>query len=450
MLGHGVHEEDFPMLIHNFLVNVHSKNPILNPSTLKHLARGMATEGLGWNEESCLVSIACGLASLAEPFEFQPVRDRSETSASNARDYGTAELYYAAARKRIGMVSTSLLAIQCTYLMGVYEMYTLRPLKAWLSFTQACNMFSAHNLTTSTSSSSPPLHDAETQTRRRLEQMLYWTCVKSECEAREELDLPASSLGTTDFPDYFPSPPGGTPVPEGGGDDGSLLQSSASVLDTLSQQSWFFYLSEIAGRRLANRIRNALYYGEPRDWLAMSIKRIRRVAEELDSQVTKWSEHVPFSLQFDGEEEVPDEFTWVMRVRLLQLRERLCRPFLFILIHRYNGGRGAGAAVNDDYEQEDVVTAFAHKCLLCAVIAIRYLVNKHRHLGSWHSMRQIFTLSLVILAAAESGRVQLPRDWRTSIDSAINALTYWAVESPDLEVARDALKKITDEVGARY
>lgn len=93
-----------------------------------------------------------------------------------ARD--AAMSYYLAAKKRIGLLHPSLLYLQCLFLLGVYEMYCLKPMQAWLYFNRACvdlrNVLWARDQRQATD-------DPETMRKtRRLEQRLYWSCMKSE------------------------------------------------------------------------------------------------------------------------------------------------------------------------------------------------------------------------------------------------------------------------------
>lgn len=53
--GRGVNEEDAPLHAERFLVNVHIKNPVLNPSDLRRNARWVAENGFGWDADSCLM-----------------------------------------------------------------------------------------------------------------------------------------------------------------------------------------------------------------------------------------------------------------------------------------------------------------------------------------------------------------------------------------------------------
>ena len=53
--GRGVQEEDVIPLIDSFLMNVHVKNPIIDPNFLQRTAKSVATTGFGWDARSCLV-----------------------------------------------------------------------------------------------------------------------------------------------------------------------------------------------------------------------------------------------------------------------------------------------------------------------------------------------------------------------------------------------------------
>ena len=85
---------------------------------------------------------------------------------------------YLAAKKRLGLIEPSLLSVQCLFLCGVFEMYLLKPVKAWFYFNQACIQF-RNQLWGRTRKASAYDHSTPRETRR-LEQRLYWSCMKSE------------------------------------------------------------------------------------------------------------------------------------------------------------------------------------------------------------------------------------------------------------------------------
>lgn len=88
-----------------------------------------------------------------------------------AEDYDTAEAYYTAACKRLGLLEYSISATQCHFLTGVYEMYSLRPIKAWGSFNRACDNLQIYFR---------GQHDPAGSDSGGLVGRLFWSCLKSE------------------------------------------------------------------------------------------------------------------------------------------------------------------------------------------------------------------------------------------------------------------------------
>lgn len=116
----------------------------------------------------------------------------------------------------------------------------------------------------------------------------------SQCvsEIRMEICLPPSGLAKINYPDEFPTPPSGSPTRV---DDsvrdraaGHGLENDPSMLTAELEKSWGYYLSDIAVRRIANRVMNTFYRGSPSSWLSMPLERMIRMAEELELQLTQW------------------------------------------------------------------------------------------------------------------------------------------------------------------
>ena len=420
----GIQEDDAPMLVDYFLQQVHIKNPILDPPKLIAMAKYVAEEGFKWDGTSCLVLVACALANLAAPFS-NAMPNPTDSSVEDAKNYRAAEAYYTAARKRTGLLDNSVLAVQCTFLLGVYQMYSLRPLKAWMSFNQSCAIFQTYLHTRS------PQQAA--RATKRLEQRLYWSCLKSECEMRDEVDLPPSGLAKVNHPDVFPSPPGGTPEPEAGGNAIHSPDMQRPV-DVELQKTWYYYLSEIAGRRLKNRISTVLHGGSPFSWQLPFLPRLCRLAEELDSQVQRWAEHVPGFTE-NINEETTDELTFMLMARYLELQELICRPFLYLVIHS-----------EPSQEHSPITLAYAQRDVDLQINFLRKTSVKHRHHGSWYAGRQRLTQSLMLLAAVRSKRISIPEEWADALRIALNFLGYWEAEAPDLGVARRILSSLYESV----
>jgi len=320
-------EDEVLELVQRFLDLVHTKNPILEPETIWSYARRVAEEGLKWDAPSCLVVsafiprrgtwsymvalgtahtdcvtqlLACALGSVAQEFPGAAGAElRSDTSLqAHKTDLQRGEGYYNLARRRLGLVQRGLLAPQCHFLAGVYLMYTMRPLQAWGNFHSASRSYHIYlQCQARRLSAASSLVGAESSRRRRLEQRLYWSCYKSECELRTEMDLPNSSLAGFHYPDMHPSPPDmDAPSPEL--TDHSLHSPSAthpiarnrrpSSLNQYQEESWYYYLTEITLRRLANEIFNAFYSNGHEDWNQETISFMAKAAEGFEQQLDEW------------------------------------------------------------------------------------------------------------------------------------------------------------------
>ena len=109
---------------------------------------------------------------------------------------------------------------------------------------------------------------------------------------RTEIRLPPSGLSKINYPNVFPTPPCGSPEPSTGIPYSNGLNESShqspSNLDPELEQSWGYYLADIAVRRIGNRVINSFYNDNESLWVSTPTSRLIRIAEELDSQLTQW------------------------------------------------------------------------------------------------------------------------------------------------------------------
>ena len=210
-------------------------------------------------------------------------------------------------------------------------MYTLRPLLSWQYFTQASNLYQLYMKTThglaadiSHLGQLPIQHDnIPGSKRKRLEESMYWSCFKSESEFRVELPLPQSEIANYHHPHMFPSPPSpagldpdhNSAVPQlvQQVSEDSTLGSMPPLAKSISystedfdlrehakqlcneEESWYYYLTEIALRRIGNRIINTFFTQSPGAW--EDIRPLLGIALEFDTQVSAWSAHLPAAMQ---------------------------------------------------------------------------------------------------------------------------------------------------------
>ena len=327
-------EERIPGLIDTFLQNVHTKNPVLDVETLVLKSRDAATQGLGWDAWSCILLLACALGSIAKSFGAWEDRHGDEIWAktpSTQKELQQGENCFILACRRLGLLKQTILAAQCHFFAGVYLMYTLRPMLSWQHFHQAAITYQLYLKTTGRLTDNycivdpSVLQPSDSSARKlsRLEQRLYWSCFKSETEFRVELPLPQSEIAEYEFPKLFPSPPS-PPSPsqatlvEEGGQSGVHMLSSPAITSPQStrgfpfddsfsirnhakqlcreEESWYYYLTEVALRRIGNRIINTFFTSNHQvGWL--NIEPYLDIAMEFEAQVSSWYANLPPAMQ---------------------------------------------------------------------------------------------------------------------------------------------------------
>ncbi|KAL1979472.1 hypothetical protein VTN96DRAFT_5716 [Rasamsonia emersonii] len=388
----GVVEEDIPAHVRRFLTNVHTKNPVVDHRQLTRDARHIAEHGLSWNAPTCIVLLACALGILSQPFRRTTVSQPREPTADRA----LADAYYAAARKRIGLLDPSSLSyLQARFLSGVYEMYTLRPLDAWHSFHSACSAMQLYL------QKRAPGNDEI----RDLEQRVYWSCLKSECELRTEINLASSRIAELRFTEEFPTPP---------------VESVETPEEFPLEESWYYYLTEISQRHILDRIMNAFYAEEDdRRWLDASPEAMVRMASELERQHVLALANLPSWLRYDEGQPEDCELPFFLHCRIFYVQECLFRPFLFRVIH-------------SPVPQPPAIQDFAQRCVEASYNNARCVTLQHRHHGSWFMGRAAFRCGLSLLAAAHSGKVEMPPDWRQCVETALVTTEFWGEEAVDL------------------
>lgn len=384
-------------------------------------------------------------------------------------------------------------------------MYTLRPVVSWQYFHHASALYQLHLKTTYGISESnieafgiPSQHlSATDRNLKRLEQSLYWSCFKSECEFRVELPFPQSELSLGEYPHLFPSPP----TPNGAETNGSRHADSSfrrspvgrgepmlnpfGSFDALprinnedyglrqhakrlcnEEESWYYYLTEIALRRIGNRIVNTFFRQEPRFWF--DIKPLLRMAQEFEAQVSSWSANLPPAMQHyettsiiraphlnsrskGAGSHVSRELSWAVDNRLVEMQTWLYQPFLYYLIHvgvnlpsstpghysYYSPASGPSSrtghisdllnpllagrqtpisnnhrsshVIHDrrgqslDDQELSVLQSLIVSGIECNLKTLEVRSVGHRHHGLWFDLRSLMCASLILLAVVKSG-----------------------------------------------
>ena len=416
-------------------------------------------------------------------------------------------------------------------------MYTLRPMLSWQYFHQASTIYQLYlkmngritedNAVLMQKPLRSPSRNARTA---RFEQRLYWSCFKSESEFRVELPLPQSEIAAYDFPDLFPSPP--SPIANDHGDTAALNHSPGSIVGQESnlsiahvmshqeddnvrihakrlcneEESWYYYLTEVALRRIGNRIINTFFSPERNNW--SHIDKLVDVAIEFEAQVSTWMANLPPAMQKyeststiraprivspGGAETgfVSQELSWAIENRLLEMRHWLYQPFLFYLVHARPGpvspalrrARTYSSTTSSQDDSERPWNTFwplIVRAIECNMAILETRTLPHRHHGLWFDLRAIISSTLLLLAVVKSGYESLipggrqaligsgtdvdvsqpqalprlqnlihgPVQIRGRFGRVLRQLEIWSVESPDMIRAREVLQVLIRQVFA--
>ncbi|OQV11087.1 C2 domain-containing protein [Cladophialophora immunda] len=123
-------------------------------------------------------------------------------------------------------------------------------------------------------------------------------------EIMVELRFPASGLTTLNYTQAFPPPPGVSREAHR-----SWHPSEDNQADTVSA-GWYYYLADIAVRRILQRVFDLFYRSSHHVWLQEDFSRLIWSAEELDQQLTQWCDNLPEPVAFrhDSMFTLPNQF----------------------------------------------------------------------------------------------------------------------------------------------
>ncbi|QMW45584.1 hypothetical protein G4B11_009039 [Aspergillus flavus] len=497
-------EERIPALVDRFIQNVHTKNPILDLEALIRWGRHAAEFGLRWDAQSCLVLLACALGCVSQAFTLSmkaPGQDERTTHASEekssfASGLKEGETFFVMACRRIGLLRYSVLGAQCHFFAGVYLMYTFRPLAAWNHFYQASTFYRLRlrmidGLNIDDDIPADEAAQRGTPVSRHMEQSLYWSCFKSEVEIRVELPLPQSAIAEYEYPALFPTPPNlSEDYPEGGSHGAgwstswnssrpassyhsNRAQTSFGVRNHIMQlfdeeQSWYYYLTEVALRRIGNRVLNAFYREGQSMW--SDIRPFIPLALEFETQINAWSANLPPGLRHykdnegsgqtrnrfsEMQDSISLELSWAIANRLLEIRLWLYQPFLYFVIHNpVDTGQEARRTRSSSFTGEELATIaiLVQSGMHCALKILEARCLRHRHHGIWFDLRALVTSSLIVIAAIKSGNLDVPgidspMELKSHFEGTLQALNYWEDEAPDIKKARCILAGLLTEMG---
>lgn len=174
-------------------------------------------------------------------------------------------------------------------------MYTLKPIQAWSKLQQASQLFHIYLLCQRRAPAANASQELPSK-RRHLEQRIYWSCYKAECELRAELDLPSGPLATSGYPDMHPTAPdflfreveSAQNSPEFAESPESVASRRIQMSRPHLEASWYYYLTEITLRRMENEVLRLFYRHHHVDWIDSNIPSMASAAMHIEHQLDMW------------------------------------------------------------------------------------------------------------------------------------------------------------------
>lgn len=384
----------------------------VNPYTWNRYYQSALAQGFQDGPMSCLVLLVLALGSASHNGSISLVSPDREPPGLP---------YFAAAWSFLPsiMMRNTVIAAQCMVMASAYLFYLVRPLEAW---TLLFNVSMKLQLLFGSPNRIPSQW-------RELSVRVYWNALLFESDLLAELDLPHSGIVNyeelVDLPGGFEE----DEEEEEGGEERRVPMSVAPC------QIWYF-LAEIALRRLLNRVSHIIYQKDSTHTLAS----LGPIVSELDFQLSQWYDSLPRPVQFPlTQVQLSNPAQTVLRLRYNACRTIIYRPYILAVFENEQAGADPG------------VKECCRRCLDATLRQLEHITS-HRegHLPYlWQGALSMVSQTLLIMGATLSPTlaILLPPVERMDaiIAGVVNEVERYAHLAPSLklsaEIIRDAERR---------
>lgn len=327
--------------IRAFFSRVNVWYAVVNPFDWPRHYRSALSNGFREGPESCIVLLvlALGQASVHGSISRVPMGEDPPGLS-----------YFAAAWALLPALMTrnTVISAQCMVLAAAYLFYLVRPLEAW-------NLLSNTSTKLQLLLSGPGRVPPE---ERELSERVYWNALLFESDLLAELDLPHS--GIVQFEECVGLPCGFQEYDTF--DSLADPPSEDANQQVLGRDELWYFLAEIALRRLLNRVSQLIYSKES----VATMSALEPVVAELDFQLGQWYESLPLALQFPYTRGLlSDPVQTVLRLRFYACRTIIFRPYILAVMD------------NPDAALDPSVRENCRKCLDAAIRQLENITAHH-------------------------------------------------------------------------
>ena len=338
--------------------------------------------------------------------------------------------YFAAAWNLLPsiMMRNSVSAAQCIVLASAYLFYLVRPLEAW---TLLSNVSMKLQLLLANPSRVPLQW-------KQLSVRLYWNALLYESDLLAELDLPHS--GIVQFEELMDLPGNFEELEDEDFDGESEChdhpRSNADETGPMSGGELWYFLAEIALRRLLNRVSHMIYQKDS----SLTLGSLGPIVSELDFQLSQWYDNLPQPVQFPlNNEPSSNSVQTVLRLRYFACRTIIYRPYILAVFENEQAGA------------DQIVREYCRRCLEATLRQLENITS-HRegHLPYlWQGALSMVSQTLLVMGATMSPTLSSLLPPNQSVDRIISAVILevesYAHLAPSLrlsaEIIRDAEKR---------
>ncbi|KAJ5447836.1 hypothetical protein N7445_002657 [Penicillium cf. griseofulvum] len=308
----------------------------VNPYTWNRYYQSALAQGFQEGPMSCLVLLVLALGSASHSGSISFVSPDREPPGLP---------YFAAAWSFLPsvMMRNTVVAAQCMVMASAYLFYLVRPLEAW-------TLLSSVSMKLQLLFGSP--NRIPTQWRE-LSVRVYWNALLFESDLLAELDLPHS--GIVNFEEIVDLPGGFEEEDEDDGEEeegdhnegeerrtSRKYQGSSRTADSqlaVRRDELWYFLAEIALRRLLNRVSHIIYQKDSTHTLAS----LGPIVSELDFQLSQWYDSLPRSVQFPlTQKPISNPVQTVLRLRYNACRTIIYRPYILAVFESEQAGADPG------------------------------------------------------------------------------------------------------------
>ncbi|KAL2842960.1 hypothetical protein BJY01DRAFT_198972 [Aspergillus pseudoustus] len=320
------------------------------------------------------------------------------------------------------MMRNSVVSAQCIVLAAAYLFYLVRPLEAWTLLSNASMKL---QLLFGNPSRVPVQW-------RELSVRVYWNALLYESDMLAELDLPHS--GIVNFEELVDLP-GGFDEEDGDDEDeseeGINESPTIKLVKSAGRDELWYFLAEIALRRLLNRVSHMIYQKDS----TLTLASLGPIVSELDFQLSQWYEGLPQPVRFPlSHAPISNPVQTVLRLRYFACRTIIYRPYILAVFE------------NEQISTDPWVRECCRRCLEATLYQLENITS-HRegHLPYlWQGALSMVSQSLLIMGATMSPALSalLPSAFRVDgvISSVITEVDRYAHLAPSLKLSAEILR----------